>query len=330
MTKRSVYITNTLPVEVFDLFKEQCDAEMRRDPWPLPRAELLHKLKARDAILVVATTIDEEICHAVKDHCRILSNYGVGYNNIDVDAATKNGIYVTNTPDVVTGATADLTWALLLATARRVVESDKFVRSGDKGWGPTILMGAQVCGKTLGIIGGGRIGLAVGKRARGFDMKVIYTDVQPSTAFETETGGVFVDRLTLLKTADFISIHTPLLPTTRHLIDTDALNLMKKTAILVNAARGPIVSEKALVKALQTGVIRGAGLDVFENEPTLEPGLADLPNVVLMPHLGTQTLDTRIEMGMLCAKNIFAALDGQVPSNCINPEAAANRSIPGY
>jgi len=328
MANRSVYITSTLPVEVFDLFKEQYDAEMHREPSPLPRAGLLEKLKTRDAILVVATRIDDEICRAVKDWCRIFANYGVGYNNIDVAAATKNGIYVTNTPDVVTGATADLTWALLLATARRVVESDKFVRSGDKGWEPTMLMGAQVCGKTLGIIGGGRIGLAVGKRARGFDMKVIYTDVQPNPAFETATGGAFVDKQTLLKTADFISVHTPLLPATRHLIDAAALKLMKKTAILVNAARGPIVDEKALVDALQAGVIRGAGLDVFENEPTLEPGLADLPNVVLMPHLGTQTLDTRVEMGMLCAKNIFAALAGQVPPNCLNPEAAANRPSP--
>jgi len=326
MAKQSVYITSTLPLEVLSLFTEQYDAEMRGDPWPLPRAELLEKLKARDAVLVVATRIDDEICRAVKDRCRILANYGVGYNNIDVEAATKNGIYVTNTPDVVTGATADLTWALLLATARRVVESDKFVRSGDKGWGPVILMGAQVYGKSLGIFGGGRIGLAVGKRARGFDMKVIYTDLQSSQAFEAATGGVFVDKQTLLKTADFISIHTPLLPTTRHLIDGDALKLMKKTAILVNAARGPIVDEKALVKSLQAGVIRGAGLDVYENEPTLEPGLADLPNVVLMPHLGTQTLDTRVEMGVLCAKNIHAALAGQVPPNCLNPEAAANRS----
>jgi lactate dehydrogenase-like 2-hydroxyacid dehydrogenase len=325
MAKPNVYITRALPVEVLALFQEQCDVEMNVDDHLLTKPELLEKIKNRDAVVVVGTRIDEEICQAVKSHCKIFTAYGVGYNNIDVAAATQNGIYVSNAPDVVTAATADLTWLLLLSTARQVIECDKFVRSGNKAWSSTMLMGAQVSGKTLGIIGGGRIGMAVAKRAHGFDMSIVYTDVQASPAFEVATGGKFVDQETLLRTADFVSIHVPLLPTTHHLIGADALNLMKDTAILINAARGPIVDEKALVKALRDGVIRGAGLDVFENEPSLEPGLADLPNVVLTPHVGTQTLDTRIDIGRVCAENIMAAIHGQLPPTCLNPEAKANR-----
>jgi lactate dehydrogenase-like 2-hydroxyacid dehydrogenase len=325
MAKPSVYITRNLAAEILAALQQQCDVEMNVDDRPLAKPDLLEKIKGRDAVLVVGNKIDEDVCRTVKSKCIIFANHGVGYNNIDVDAATKHGIYVSNTPDVVTPATADLTWTLLLATARRIVECDHFVRSGNKAWSPMMLLATQVSGKTLGIVGGGRIGAAVGKRAPGFDMNVIYTDVQPNPAFEAACGGKFVDQKTLLQTADFVSLHVPLLPTTRHLIGMDELKQMKKTAILVNASRGPIVDEKALVKALQDGVIKGAGLDVFENEPNLEPGLADLPNVVLAPHVGTQTLDTRVEMGLLCAKNIFAALAGQMPPTCLNPQAKANR-----
>ncbi len=231
--------------------------------------------------------IDEEICRAVKAKCKIFANYGVGYNQIDVESATQQGIYVSNTPDVVTDATADLAWTLLLATARRVVECDRFVRSGQKTWHPMNLMGTQITGKTLGIIGGGRIGQAVAQRAKGFRMKVIYTDVQNIPAFEVATAGRFVDKETLLKSADFISVHAPLLPSTRHLFGADEFKLMKKTAILINAARGPIIDEKALVEALRKGQFAGAGLDVFEQEPNLTDGLSELPNVVLTPHVGT-------------------------------------------
>jgi lactate dehydrogenase-like 2-hydroxyacid dehydrogenase len=325
MARPSVYITRTLPVQVLNILEERCDTDMNMENRPLSKHELLEKIKTRDGVVVVGNQIDDEICETVKLHCKIFACYGVGYNNIDVNSATKHGIYVSNTPDVVTGATADLTWALLLSSARRVVECDKFVRSGNKSWGQMHLMGAEVSGKTLGIFGGGRIGTAVARRAQGFDMNVIYTDVQASPGFETATGGKFVDKEALLKTADFVSLHVPFLPSTRHLIGMDELKLMKKTAILINAARGPIVDEKALVKALQDGLIGAAGLDVFENEPSLEPGLADLPNVVLLPHVGTQTIDTRIAIGALCAKNIFAVIDGQLPPTCLNPEAKANR-----
>ncbi|MDF2499595.1 MAG: gyaR [Anaerosporomusa subterranea] len=325
MKKPNVYVTRPLPIESLALLKERCEVEMNPENSQLSKAELLAQLKGRDAIVVSGTTIDEEICEAIKTHCKILASYGVGYNNINVDAATRHGIYVTNNPGVVTDATADLAWMLLMAAARRVVECDRYVRSEKKDWGPMNLLGTQVSGKTLGIVGGGRIGMAVGQRAKGFKMTILYTDVQANPAFEESTGGKFVDKETLVKEADFISLHVPLLASTKHFISGSELKLMKKTAILINASRGAVVDEKALVEALRSGEIAAAGLDTFEREPELEPGLAELSNVVLTPHIGTSTLDTRIQMGEGCAKNIFAALDGQLPPNCLNPEAKSNR-----
>ncbi|AOY74556.1 2-hydroxyacid dehydrogenase [Clostridium formicaceticum] len=320
MTKPKVYVTRLLPMEALNLLKQRCDVEMNCEPRDLSKEELLHKVKGYDALLVAGTKIDEEICAAIKSHCKILAGYGVGYDNIDVEAATKHGIYVTNNPGVVTDATADLAWALLLATARRIVECDRYVRAGGSDWGPTNLMGTQVSGKTIGIIGAGRIGTAMAQRAKGFNMNIIYTGSKAKPDFEKVTGGKYVDQETLLKEADFISIHVPFLPSTHHLISTNELKLMKNSAILVNTARGPIVDEKALVLALRDREIAGAGLDVFEREPLLEPGLADLDNVVLAPHVGTSTLDTRVVMGEGSARNIFAALDGKLPPNCVNPE----------
>lgn len=319
MSKPNVFVTRALPPEALSLLKERCEVEV--SPVALSKAELLEKLKGRDAVVVVSgTPIDEEICLSVKSHCKIFAGHGVGYNNIDVAAATKHGIFVSYTPGVVTEATADLSFTLLAATARRIVECDKFVRSGQKGWGPTNLIGSQISGKTLGIVGGGRIGSAVGQRGKGFNMNIIYTDIKPNPNFEAATGGKFVDKETLLRQADFISLHMPLLPATRHYISTSELMAMKPTAILINASRGPVVDEAALVKALKERTIAGAGLDVFEYEPRLAEGLAELDNVVLTPHIGTSTLDTRIEMGEMCARNVFAALDGQLPPNCLNPE----------
>lgn len=324
--KPNIYITRPLPVQGLGLLSE-CNVEMNSDDRELTKDELLVKISDRDAVLVVSNVIDEEICRAVKSKCKIFANYGVGYNHIDVESATRNGIYVTNTPDVVTDATADLAWTLLLATARRMVECDRFVRSGQKGWSPMDLMGTQVTGKTLGIIGGGRIGLAVARRAQGFKMNVIYTDVRKIPAFEAATAGLFVDKETLLKSADFISVHVPLLPSTRHLLGVNEFKLMKKTAILINAARGPIIDEKALVEALREGQFAGAGLDVFEQEPDLTDGLSELPNVVLAPHVGTSTTETRIEMVVVCARNIIAAMSNQIPPNCLNPEAKSNQRV---
>lgn len=321
MSKYNVYVTRPIPEEALELLRERCDVEMNPDPRPLPKEELMRRLEGRDAILVSRTAISEEICQAIESHCCILANYGVGYNNIDVDAATRHGIYVTYNPGVVTDATADLTWALMLAAARRIVECDQYVRGGNKDWGPMNLMGTEVSGKTLGIIGAGRIGLAVAQRAKGFNMNIIYNSTKPNPAFEEATDGVFVEKDALLKEADFVSIHVPLLPSTRHMIGYEELVKMKKTAIIVNTARGPIIDEKALVEALRNKVIAGAGLDVFEKEPELQAGLTELSNVVLTPHVGTSTLDTRIKMGEGCARSILAALEGKVPPNCVNPNA---------
>ncbi|HUL01506.1 MAG TPA: D-glycerate dehydrogenase [Nitrospirota bacterium] len=324
VVKQSVYITRFLMPQILDLFAG-CNVEMSSEKRILAKGELLEKIIGKDAVVPIADTIDEEICQAIKTKCKIIANYGVGYNNIDIESATRHGIYVSNTPDVVTDATADLAWTLLLATARRVVECDTFVRSGRKDWGPMNLLGSHVAGKTLGIVGGGRIGLAVALRGRGFKMKVIYTDVQNNLAFEAATDGKFVDRETLVKDADFISVHVPLLPSTRHLISAHEFQLMKKSAIVINTARGPIIDEKALVEALRKGQIAGAGLDVFEQEPDLMTGLSAFPNVVLTPHVGTSTFDTRIEMAAVCAENVSAALKDQMPPNCLNPEARSNR-----
>ena len=325
LNKPNVFVTKPLLPEALELLKSQCNVEMNREHRTLPKQELLEKIQGRDAILVVGTPIDEEIFQTAKPYCKIFAAHGVGYDNIDVAGATKQGVWVSNTPDVVTGPTADHAWTLLLSTARRVVECDRFVRSGKKGWGPTNMIGTQVSGKTLGIVGGGHIGTAVAKRGKGFDMNILYTDLKPNPTFEALSGGKFVSKEQLLQEADFISIHIPLLPSTRHFISTGELHLMKKNAILVNTSRGPVVHEQALLEALRSGLIKGAGLDVFEHEPQLEPGLSDLDNVILTPHIGTATLDTRIAMGEVCAKNIFAALKGELPPNCLNPEAIKNR-----
>lgn len=319
MSKPNVLVTWPLPEEALALLKSRCNVEVNSEV--LSKEQLLEKVKGRDAIVVVSgTPIDAEVCQSVKGQCQIIAGHGVGYNHINVAAATENGIWVSYTPDVVTDATADLAFTLLTAAARRIVECDKFVRSGKKGWGPTNMLGSQISGKTLGIVGGGRIGYAVAQRGKGFNMNIIYTDIKPNPAFEA-IGGKFVNKETLLKEADFVSLHTPLLPSTRHYISTPEFAIMKPTAILINCSRGPVVDENALVTALRQHVIAGAGLDVFEFEPNLVPGLAELDNVVLTPHIGTSTLDTRIQMGELCAANVFAALEGKIPPTCLNPDA---------
>lgn len=320
MSKKSIYITRRIPIEIIERFRERFEVEYNEEDQVLTKVEFIEKVKGRDAIVVVDTPIDKDICRAVSPRCKIFASYGVGYNNIDVDAATEYGILVSNAPGVVTDSAADLCFGLLLSVARRLVECDRFVREGNKNWGPMNLLGSQVSGKVIGIIGSGRVGLAMAQRAKAFDMKIIYTDIHSCSDFEQETGGRYVDKETLLREADFVSIHVPLLPSTHHLIGKNELELMKKTAILLNIARGSVVDDKALVIALQNGEIAGAGLDVFEDEPRVEAGLKVLDNVVLTPHVGTATLDTRIAMGELCIKNVIAALDGKIPPTCLNPE----------
>ena len=322
MAKSNVYITRMIPQPAVDLLREHFDVEINLNNRPLLREELLSAVSGRNAVLcLLSDFIDESVFEAAGPQCRIFANYAVGFNNIDMEAATRHGIAVTNTPDVLTDATADLTWALLFATARRIVESDKYLHTGMfTGWEPMLFLGRDITGKTLGIIGAGRIGTNFAKKSKGFDMKILYYSKKPNAEFENETGAEFVDKETLLKESDFVSLHVPLTPETTHFICERELALMKYTAILINTSRGPVIDEKALVDALRAGQIWGVGLDVYENEPELEQGLTELDNVVLLPHIGSATIETRTNMGLVAARNIIAALGGEIPPNCVNPE----------
>lgn len=322
MNKHKIYITRMLPEPVIEVLKQYCEVEINMEDRSLTKAEMLEKVKGKAAILCMLNdVIDAEVFDAAGEQLKIVANYAVGYNNIDVAGAVKRGIVVTNTPGVLTDATADLAWALLFSVARRVAESDKFLREGKfEGWGPTMFLGMDVTGKTLGIIGAGRIGQSFARKSKGFDMKILYNSGSPKPEFEKETGAVFTDRESLLKEADFVALHVPLTPLTKYMIGEKELRLMKKTAILINTSRGPVVDEKALVRALREGWIWGAGLDVYENEPSLEPGLAELGNTVLLPHIGSGTVETRSNMGMIAARNIVSVLEGKRPETCVNPE----------
>ena len=325
MTRWNVYVTNEIPKAALDRLEEFCDIEVNRTGLVLKRSELLEKVKGRDAVLSLLTDpIDAEVMDAAKG-VKIFANYAVGSNNIDIPSATERGIMVSNTPGVLTDTTAEMAWALLFSVARRVVESDKYSRMGNyKGWGPMLFLGQDVMNKTVGVIGAGRIGLSFAKRAKAFDMTVLYTDIAANPEFEKETGGQFVSLETLLKESDFVSIHTPLLPETHHLMSEREFKLMKNTAILINTSRGPVVDEAALVKALKSGEIWGAGLDVYEFEPEFAEGLLELDNAIVCPHIASATIDTRTKMGMIAVSNILAAMKGELPPTCLNPEVYRN------
>ncbi len=278
--------------------------------------------KDTDAIL---TLLRIRIDGALLDRCpkvRVVCLVAVGYDNVDVAEINRRKVMFTNTPDVLTGATADIAFALLLAAARRVTEGDRFVRAGKfKKWDFYMMRGAEVHGRTLGIVGGGRIGQAVARRGRGFDMPILYTSRESKPDFERETGARRVDLPTLLRESDFVSVHVPLSKETVHLIGAKELALMKRTAVLVNTSRGPIVDEAALVKALRSRRIYSAGLDVYEKEPKVHPGLLTLENVALTPHIGSATDPTRTAMYETALRNLVAALEGRIPPNCVNARA---------
>src|SRR5436189_85558 len=312
---KSVFISSTLPKEAVGLIPRDFTLDYNNSEVPLSKAELVSRLKGRSGLIChIISTIDEEVLTSAPT-LKVVANVAVGYNNIDVAAARRRGVIVTNTPDVLTETTADFAWTLLMATARRVVEADHYARSGRwKAWKWDLLWGADVHGKTLGIIGFGRIGRAVARRALGFNMRVLYHDtVRADAASERELKATYVERDALMRDSDFVSLHTLLIPETRHLIDERTLRLMKKTAILVNAARGPIVDEAALARALKEGWIAGAGLDVFEEEPKIHPGLRSLDNVTLAPHIASASLDTRLAMATLAVRNCLAVLEGKPP-----------------
>lgn len=327
MSRHCVLITRMIPEKAIAYLKEQCDVEVNPHDRALTKEELFASAKGKDAIMTMLTDpVSAELMDAAGSQCRIIANYAVGYNNMDLAAATERGVFLSNTPDVLTDATADMAWALMLSVARRVVEGDKATRAGQfVGWSPLFMLGPEVSGKTLGIVGAGRIGQATAKRAYGFNMKVVYTANSPKSDFEKATGASYLPLDDLLKTADFISLHVPLTPQTKYLIGEREFGLMKKTAILVNTARGPVVDEKALATALQRGQIWGAGLDVYEREPVVEETLLGLQNAVLAPHLGSSTFETRENMGVMAANNILKALSGAVPPQCLNPEVANKR-----
>lgn len=318
MTKKwNVYVTRMIPQEVIDELKEYCQVEVNPENRSLTKAELMEKVRGRDAVMTQAVDkVDDEVLAAAGSQCKIFANYAVGYNNFDLAAAAKRGVMMTNTPDVVTDATVEMTWALIFASARRIVESDRYVRDGKfKGLDPMLLLGTELKGKTLGVIGAGRIGRKVAMKAKAFDMNVIYYDVAPNAEFAAATDADYLTKDELLVRADFVTLHVPLLPETHHMMSAREFGLMKKTAFLINASRGPVVKEVDLVAALRDGQIRGAGLDVLENEPATAPGLVELPNVTLVPHLGTATIETRLGMGRVAVKNILATLRGEIPPN---------------
>jgi len=315
-----VFITREIPEIGINLLKEK-GYEVEIGPEEkISREELIEKVKGVDAILSVLTEkIDGEVMESAGEQLKIVANYAVGYNNIDVEEAKKKNIMITNTPGVLTEAVAEHTIAFLFAIAERIVEADSFMRAGKyKAWGPKMLLGADIQGKTLGIIGLGRIGSAVAQRMQdGFDVKIIYYDLKRNEELEEKFGMEYRELDDLLKESDFVSIHTALTDETRHLINAEKLALMKPSAYLINTARGPIVDEMALIETLKGKKIAGAALDVFEKEPELMPGLTDLNNVVLTPHIASATEGTRNKMSEMAAKNIIAVLDGETPPNLV-------------
>jgi glyoxylate reductase len=312
---KSILISNVLPLESRQVIPPDIAVDYHDSEEPLERQELIRRLQGKGGLVChIISVIDEALLAACPD-LRVVANVAVGYNNIDTAAARRRGVVVTNTPDVLTETTADFAWALLMAAARRVVEADRYARSGQwRTWRWGLLWGADIHGKTLGVVGFGRIGRAVARRALGFGMRVLYHDsVRADAATERELRATATDLDTLLRESDFVSLHTLLTPETRHLINARTLRLMKKTAILVNAARGPVVDEAALVTALSEGWIAGAGLDVFEDEPRIHPGLPPLASVTLAPHIGSASHDTRVAMATLAVRNCLAVLEGKPP-----------------
>jgi len=320
--KPKIFLTRLLPPNTMEFLQAESDLTFNPDDRVLSRDELIAGMAGQDGLICTLTDgIDGELLDT-NPKLKVVANFAVGYNNIDVDAASARKIPISNTPGVLTDSTADMAWALIFAIGRRVVEGDQLVRSRQwKGWGPLQLLGQDITGATLGLIGLGRIGKAMVKRAHGFDMTVIYWNrTRLSPEEETQLGITYASRENVLAQADFVSLHVALNAETTHLIGAAELAAMKPTAYLINTTRGPVVDEKALVTALKAGTIGGAGLDVYEKEPILESELYDLPNAVIPPHLGSATIGTRTKMGNMAAENCLAACRGERPPNLVNPE----------
>ncbi len=316
---KKLFVTRELPEEVIDYMNKYFEVKINMEDRLLIKDEIIEGTKWADAVLcTLADKIDREIL-TCNPNLKCVSNYAVGYNNIDVKEATELGIAVCNTPDVLTEATADIAWCLLLAVARKIVLSDTYTREGKfKGWKPTLFCGQEISGKTLGVIGAGRIGKAVARRASGFNMKVIY-----SNRSKTTIDGIIakqVEFYDLLEQSDFISLNLPYTKETHHLISKNEFKIMKNSAIVINTARGACIDEESLLDALKNGEIAGAGLDVYEHEPEICSGLIALDNVVLLPHIGSATTETRNNMGFMAVDNARDAIYGKMPKAIINPE----------
>lgn len=319
--KYKVFVSRQIPETGLDILRQKCEVEIYPGEQAIPRHLLLEKVKDAEGLLcLLSEKVDRELfAHAPK--LRVVSNCAVGYDNIDVEHATRIGVAVTNTPGVLTDATADLSWALLLAAARRLIEGDHIMRNHTfTGWAPLFLLGQDIKGKTLGILGAGRIGTAVVERSVGWQMPVLYFDRRPNPYLEKTFAAHKVELIELVQQSDFISIHLPLTAETHHLINEKVFSQMKKSAIIVNTSRGAIIDENALVKALENKQIAGAGLDVFENEPAMAQGLEKLFNAVVVPHIGSATVHTRGEMALIAAKNLLNVLEGDPPEFAVNPE----------
>jgi glyoxylate reductase len=329
MAKPKIYVTRELPERGLKIIKQHFETDVWPEYAPPPKKTIIEKAKNVDALAtLLSDKIDAEVYNAAPK-LKIVSQLAVGFDNIDLAEATKRGIYVTNTPEVLTDTTADFAWALLMAVARRVVEADKYVRTGQwkVGWHPAMLTGRDVFGTTIGIVGAGRIGYAMAKRALGFDMKVLFYDVIPRPEIE-KLGAKKVDLTTLLRQSDFVTIHVPLMKETHHFINEEKLRLMKKTAYIINNSRGPVVDEKALHMALKEGWIAGAGLDVFEQEPTpMDNPLLKLENVVVAPHISSASLETRAKMSEMVADNLVSFFQGKQPPNLVNLDVMKVRPL---
>jgi len=316
-----ILITRRLPEEGIGKLLDTADVDIWPEDGPMPRESMLERIAPADAIIsLLSDRIDEEAMDAAPS-LKAIANYAVGYDNIDVGAATSRGIPVLNTPGVLTDATADLAFSLLLSVARRVVESDRYVREGRfRIWEPKLLLGKELKGRTLGVVGAGQIGSAVMRRARCFGMELAYHSRKRRPGLEEELGCEFLPLDELLERSDFITLHVPLTEETRHMIGRSELKMMGPGSVLINTSRGAVVEENALVEALKNGDIWGAGLDVYEEEPRVHSDLIGLDNVVLLPHLGSATEETRTKMAELAVNGLMTVLSGGVPENCVNPE----------
>lgn len=323
----NVFVTRKIPDAGLDLLHQHYTVDIFPHDRIPTQDEIITGLHNASGLLCLLT---DPITKHVIDHAphlRMIASYAVGYDNIDITTATTNGILVSNTPGVLTDATAELAWTLLFSAARRIPEGDRLCRAGlFHGWAPLLMVGQAVTGKTLGIIGTGRIGTAMALKSKGFNMKILYYDTQPNPTLEQELDAQRVGLTELLKQSDFISIHVALTTSTKHLISKDQLRIMKPSAVLINTSRGPVIDENALITALREHWIFSAGLDVYEHEPDIPETLRMLPNVVLAPHLGSATRDTRDAMARMAAENMIAGLQGKLPPNCVNPEAYTKQS----